>query len=89
MIMTKSNFKKINYDVILVTQSPLRHRKTAPNQRRKNFLFCHAYFTLLVIFTTYLVQYNDILTLSLSYRKCWKLDFMLLVIFTTYSTMIF
>jgi len=28
--MTKSNFK-INYDVILVTSSSLRHRKTSPN----------------------------------------------------------
>jgi len=28
--MTKSNFKKISYDVILVTSLPLRHRKTAP-----------------------------------------------------------
>jgi len=30
LIMMKSNFKKISYDVISVTPSLLRHRKTSP-----------------------------------------------------------
>jgi len=29
--MTKSNFKKISYDVFLVMSSELSHRKTSPN----------------------------------------------------------
>jgi len=29
--MTKRNFKNISYDVISVTLSLLRHRKTSPN----------------------------------------------------------
>jgi len=31
LIMAKSNFQKISYDVISVMSSLLRHRKTSPN----------------------------------------------------------
>jgi len=31
LIMKKSNFKKISYDVNLVASSSLRHQKTSPN----------------------------------------------------------
>jgi len=34
--MTKSKFKN-NYDVILMTSSPLYHRKTSPKQRHSFF----------------------------------------------------
>jgi len=37
LIMMKSNFKKISYDVIFVTSSSLFHRKTSSKLRYKMF----------------------------------------------------